>query len=130
VVWLAALLARQGDVVSCLARDSTTAAEALADALLVREDETAMLWDKLVFLAPVALLTTDADAPVGVVRADRGGSHRRRRGPRRRARRDHCARDGAAGGEPAQTASRVRARAMTDRSVIAGASSRRIVTVP
>jgi 2-dehydropantoate 2-reductase len=34
----------------------------------VRDDETALLWDKLAFLAPLALLTTYADAPTGVVR--------------------------------------------------------------
>ena len=34
----------------------------------VREDETAVLWDKLRFLGPLALATTLAAAPVGVVR--------------------------------------------------------------
>jgi 2-dehydropantoate 2-reductase len=34
----------------------------------VREDEDALLWDKLAFLAPLALLTTHAVAPAGVVR--------------------------------------------------------------
>jgi 2-dehydropantoate 2-reductase len=37
----------------------------------VRDDETALLWDKLAFLAPLALLTTHAGAPVGVVREER-----------------------------------------------------------
>ncbi len=37
----------------------------------MRDDETAMLWDKLSFLGPLALLTTHADAPVGIVRTDR-----------------------------------------------------------
>jgi 2-dehydropantoate 2-reductase len=37
----------------------------------VREDESGMLWDKLCFLAPMALLTTHAGAPVGVVREER-----------------------------------------------------------
>ncbi|MGH7763114.1 MAG: ketopantoate reductase family protein [Candidatus Dormibacteraceae bacterium] len=37
----------------------------------VREDETAMLWDKLVMLAPLALLTTHERAGVGVVRTQR-----------------------------------------------------------
>jgi 2-dehydropantoate 2-reductase len=37
----------------------------------VRDSETALLWDKLAFLAPFALLTTHAAAPVGPVRADR-----------------------------------------------------------
>lgn len=37
----------------------------------VRDDEAALLWDKLAFLAPLALLTTHAAAPAGVVRADR-----------------------------------------------------------
>ncbi|HZD65154.1 MAG TPA: 2-dehydropantoate 2-reductase [Acidimicrobiales bacterium] len=36
-----------------------------------RDDEVAMLWDKLGFLAPLALLTTEAGAPVGVVRSER-----------------------------------------------------------
>jgi len=39
----------------------------------VRDDELAMLWDKFAFLAPVALLTTDARANVGVVRTARRG---------------------------------------------------------
>jgi 2-dehydropantoate 2-reductase len=34
----------------------------------VRDSETALLWDKLAFLAPLALLTTYAGAPAGVVR--------------------------------------------------------------
>src|SRR6185295_12939889 len=37
----------------------------------VRDDETALLWDKLAFLAPLALLTTHAGAPAGVVRERR-----------------------------------------------------------
>jgi 2-dehydropantoate 2-reductase len=37
----------------------------------VRDDETGMLWDKLAFLAPFALLTTQAGAPVGAVRSER-----------------------------------------------------------
>jgi 2-dehydropantoate 2-reductase len=37
----------------------------------VRGDETALLWDKLAFLAPFALLTTHADAPTGYVREQR-----------------------------------------------------------
>jgi 2-dehydropantoate 2-reductase len=36
----------------------------------VRTDEAAMLWEKLAFLAPLALVTTYAEAPVGVVRTD------------------------------------------------------------
>jgi 2-dehydropantoate 2-reductase len=40
-------------------------------AVTVRDDETTMLWDKLAFLAPLALLTTYADAPAGVVREQR-----------------------------------------------------------
>jgi uncharacterized peroxidase-related enzyme len=36
----------------------------------VRDDELAMLWDKLAFLAPLALATTALDAPYGDVRAD------------------------------------------------------------
>jgi 2-dehydropantoate 2-reductase len=49
--------------------------DALADQLrqagidvTVRDDETALLWDKLALLAPLALLTTYAEAPAGVVR--------------------------------------------------------------
>jgi 2-dehydropantoate 2-reductase len=38
----------------------------------VREREAPLLWDKLAFLAPFALLTTHAGAPVGVVREQRG----------------------------------------------------------
>lgn len=34
----------------------------------IREDENAMLWEKFVFLAPMALVTTDARANVGVIR--------------------------------------------------------------
>jgi 2-dehydropantoate 2-reductase len=37
----------------------------------LRNDETAMLWDKLAFLAPFALLTTRHRTDVGTVRADR-----------------------------------------------------------
>lgn len=37
----------------------------------VRADETALLWDKLAFLAPLALLTTHAGAPAGAVRERR-----------------------------------------------------------
>jgi 2-dehydropantoate 2-reductase len=37
----------------------------------VRDDETALLWDKLAFLAPLALLTTHAGAPAGTVRTQR-----------------------------------------------------------
>lgn len=58
--------------------DSATPVRGLADRLqkagadvLVRDDETTMLWDKLVFLAPMALLTTHAAATIGVVRSDR-----------------------------------------------------------
>jgi 2-dehydropantoate 2-reductase len=39
----------------------------------VRDDEAALLWDKLAFLAPLALLTTHAGAPAGVVRDERRG---------------------------------------------------------
>jgi len=37
---------------------------------LVREDECSLLWDKLAFLAPIALATTAFDAPLGDVRDD------------------------------------------------------------
>lgn len=39
----------------------------------VRDNETAILWEKLSFLAPLALLTTAYDVPAGRVRTD----HRR-----------------------------------------------------
>jgi len=52
--------------------------EALAEELdraglevTVRDDEAGLLWDKLALLAPLALLTTHADAPAGVVRETR-----------------------------------------------------------
>ena len=35
-----------------------------------RDDETSLLWEKLVFLAPLALATTALDAPLGAVRDD------------------------------------------------------------
>lgn len=50
-------------------------AEALREAGLdvaVRPDEAGLLWDKMCFLAPVALLTTSAAAPLGAVRDQRG----------------------------------------------------------
>ena len=54
-------------------------AERLAEALAatgvdvaVRLDEAGLLWDKLCFLAPMALLTTHAGAPLGPVRDERG----------------------------------------------------------
>jgi 2-dehydropantoate 2-reductase len=37
-----------------------------------RPDEAGLLWDKMCFLAPVALLTTSAAAPLGAVRDQRG----------------------------------------------------------
>ncbi|MEU1784894.1 2-dehydropantoate 2-reductase [Streptomyces sparsogenes] len=37
----------------------------------LRSDETAMLWDKLAFLAPLALLTTRHRVDVGTIRSDR-----------------------------------------------------------
>ncbi|CCG01228.1 ketopantoate reductase family protein [Blastococcus saxobsidens] len=54
-------------------------AEPLAEALTaagvdvaVRPDEAGLLWDKLCFLAPMALLTTAAGTPLGPVRDERG----------------------------------------------------------
>jgi len=54
-------------------------AEPLADALraagldvALRPDEAGLLWDKLAFLAPIALLTTTLDAPLGAVREQLG----------------------------------------------------------
>ncbi len=37
----------------------------------IRDDEDAMLWDKLSFLAPLALATTHAGEPAGPVRSER-----------------------------------------------------------
>jgi 2-dehydropantoate 2-reductase len=36
----------------------------------VRDDELALLWEKLAFLAPLALATTALDGPLGAVRGD------------------------------------------------------------
>jgi 2-dehydropantoate 2-reductase len=54
-------------------------AEGLGDALeragldvTARPDEAGLLWDKLCFLAPVALLTTTLMAPLGAVREEQG----------------------------------------------------------
>ncbi len=58
-----------------LAPGAELLAEALGGAGLdvgVRPDEAGLLWDKLCFLAPVALLTTTLDAPLGAVREQRG----------------------------------------------------------
>jgi 2-dehydropantoate 2-reductase len=58
-----------------LAPGAEPLADALGDAGLgvtVRPDEAGLLWDKLCFLAPVALLTTDTAAPLGTVREQRG----------------------------------------------------------
>ena len=56
-----------------------TRAEALCEELRgaglgceVREDEVTMLWSKLCFLAPFALVTTASGGPLGVVRSDPG----------------------------------------------------------
>ncbi len=62
-----------------LAPGAEQLADALADAGLdvaVRPDEVDLLWDKLAFLAPVALLTTTLDAPLGAVRDQLGGDLR------------------------------------------------------
>jgi 2-dehydropantoate 2-reductase len=58
-----------------LAPGAERLADAMADAGLdvtVRPDEAGLLWDKLCFLAPVALLTTTLDAPLGAVREQLG----------------------------------------------------------
>ncbi|SOE00175.1 ketopantoate reductase family protein [Blastococcus haudaquaticus] len=58
-----------------LAPGAEALADALADAGLdvtVRPDEAGLLWAKLAFLAPVALLTTTLDAPLGAVREQLG----------------------------------------------------------
>ena len=54
-------------------RVGALAAQLLATGLdvRVRDDETAMLWDKLAMLAPLALLTTHERGNVGMVRARR-----------------------------------------------------------
>ena len=41
--------------------------------IVTQTGETDMLWEKLSFLAPLALLTTHAEAPAGVVRTQRRG---------------------------------------------------------
>jgi 2-dehydropantoate 2-reductase len=54
-----------------LGTGATALARALRDTgldVIVRPDEAGLLWDKLAFLAPVALLTTTLDAPLGAVR--------------------------------------------------------------
>jgi 2-dehydropantoate 2-reductase len=58
-------------------RVDLTGADALAAELQeagietrVRDDEATLLWEKLVFLAPLALATTALDAPLGGVRGD------------------------------------------------------------
>ena len=45
--------------------------EVAGAAVTIRPDEKSMLWQKLCLLAPLALLTTDADAPAGTVRSER-----------------------------------------------------------
>ena len=47
------------------------ALESVGFDIRVREDEAAMLWDKLSFLAPLALLTTHERANAGVIRTRR-----------------------------------------------------------
>jgi 2-dehydropantoate 2-reductase len=58
-----------------LAPGAEALAAALRDAGLdvtERPDEAGLLWDKLCFLGPVALLTTALDAPLAAVREQRG----------------------------------------------------------
>jgi 2-dehydropantoate 2-reductase len=66
----------EGDLAAVqLTPDAGALAEALGDAGLdvtVRDDEAGLLWDKLCFLGPVALMTTHAMAPLGEVREHRG----------------------------------------------------------
>jgi 2-dehydropantoate 2-reductase len=66
----------EGDLAAVqLAPGAEDLAQALTDAGLdvtVRDDEAGLLWDKLCFLGPMALLTTSATAPLGVVRDERG----------------------------------------------------------
>ena len=58
-------------------RVELAASDDLADELVtagiacsIRDDEVSLLWDRLAFLAPVALATTALDAPLGVARTD------------------------------------------------------------
>jgi 2-dehydropantoate 2-reductase len=58
-----------------LAPGAEQLAEALSSAgvdVTVRPDEAGLLWDKLCFLGPMALLTTQEGAPLGPVRERRG----------------------------------------------------------
>lgn len=55
-------------------RDATRLADHLRRTgleVVLRDDEAGLLWDKLIFLAPLALLTTHSAAPAGVVRTER-----------------------------------------------------------
>ena len=54
------------------AGDLAAALEAAGLDVKVRPDEAGLLWDKVCFLAPVALLTTHQEAPLGAVREQRG----------------------------------------------------------
>jgi 2-dehydropantoate 2-reductase len=54
------------------AADLAAALEAAGLDVTVRPDEAGLLWDKLCFLGPVALLTTHEAAPLGAVRERRG----------------------------------------------------------
>jgi 2-dehydropantoate 2-reductase len=54
------------------AEDLAAALDAAGVDVQLRSDEARLLWDKLCFLAPVALLTTDLAAPLGAVRERRG----------------------------------------------------------
>jgi 2-dehydropantoate 2-reductase len=54
------------------ASDLAAALEGAGLDVTVRPDEAGLLWDKLCFLGPVALLTTHQGAPLGAVRERRG----------------------------------------------------------
>jgi 2-dehydropantoate 2-reductase len=63
--------------ISPFLRMELAGSESIADAVRragidcsLRTDELSLLWDKLAFLAPLALATTALDAPLGVVRED------------------------------------------------------------
>ena len=58
------------------AGDLAAVLEAAGLDVTVRPDEAGLLWDKLCFLGPVALLTTHEAAPLGAVREERGADLR------------------------------------------------------
>jgi 2-dehydropantoate 2-reductase len=69
-------IVQSGDMVAVQvapgAHDLVAALRAAGLDVAIRTDEAGLLWDKMCFLAPVALLTTSAAAPLGAVRDQRG----------------------------------------------------------